>query len=84
MPTGEAFSPSIRFSLPKRILQKSSAAKLTHTPKEILTALIEAKTPYNAGPDSDLQLVYNENARQAYKELVEKQAFVEEYFSKEN
>lgn len=59
------------------------SAKLTHAPKEILTALIEAKTPYNAGPDSDLQLVYNENARQAYKELVEKQAFVEEYFSKE-
>jgi NADPH-dependent glutamate synthase beta subunit-like oxidoreductase len=32
---------------------------------------------------ADLQKEYDEQALQAYKELVEKQAFVEDYFSKE-
>lgn len=59
------------------------SAKLTHTPKDILLALADAKVPYNAGTDEDLQIIFNENARQAHKELLEKQAFVEEYFNKE-
>lgn len=59
------------------------SAKLNYTPKEILLAIADAKVPYNAGSDADLQLIFNENARQAHKELLQKQAFVEEYFKKE-
>ena len=61
----------------------NSSLKLTYGPKDLLQALDRAKTPYNAGSDKDLQKEYDEQALQAYKELVEKQAFVEDYFSKE-
>ena len=60
------------------------SSKLTHTPKEILKALIEAKTPVNAGSTNpELQKEFDEDARRSHKELLEKQAFVEEYFNKE-
>ena len=58
------------------------SAKLTHTPKEVLKALAEAKTPYS-DEDPEVQRAYDEEARQAYKELTEKEAFVEDYFNKE-
>ena len=45
--------------------------------------MTEAKTPYTAGSDQDLQNAYNEQAVQAYKELTEKQKLVEDYFNKE-
>lgn len=58
------------------------SAKLTHTPKEILKALAEAKKPYY-DPDPEVQKTNDEEARRAYKELTEKEAFVEDYFNKE-
>ena len=45
--------------------------------------MAEAKTPYTAGSDQDLQNEYDEQAVQAYKELIEKQTLVEDYFNKE-
>lgn len=58
------------------------SAKLTHTPKEVLKALAKAKEP-DYDPDPEVQKTYDEEARQAYKELTEKEAFVEDYFIKE-
>lgn len=58
------------------------SAKLTHTPKEVLKALADAKEPYY-DIDPKVQQAYDEDARQAYQELTAKQAFVEEYFSRE-
>lgn len=68
---------------PEKDFAEIISSKLTHTPKDILKALIEAKTPYIAGLDKELQKEYDEQARQAHKELVEKQALVEDYFHKE-
>ncbi len=59
------------------------STKLTHTPKEVLKALAEAKKPYYDPSDPEVQKTYDEEARQAYKELTEKEAFVEDYFNKE-
>ncbi len=58
------------------------SAKLTHTPKQILKALNVAKTPLQDEDDPELQQRYNEEAKQAHKELAEKQDLVEEYFKK--
>ncbi len=58
------------------------SAKLTCTPKEVLKALAEAQKP-DYEPDPEVQKIYDEEARQAYKELTEKEAFVEDYFIKE-
>lgn len=58
------------------------SVKLTHTPKQILRALNVAKTPLQDENDPELQQKYNEEAKQAHKELTEKQDFVEEYFKK--
>ncbi|MCI6213374.1 putative zinc-binding metallopeptidase [Bacteroides heparinolyticus] len=58
------------------------STKLTHSPKDVLKALAEAKEP-NHDPDPEVQQTYDEEARQAYKELTEKQAFVEDFFNKE-
>ena len=68
---------------PEKDFAEIISSKLTHTPKDILKALTEAKTPYTAGSDQDLQNEYNEQAVQAYKELTEKQKLVEDYFNKE-
>ena len=68
---------------PEKDFAEIISSKLTHTPKDILKALTEAKTPYTAGSDQDLQNAYNEQAVQAYKELTEKQKLVEDYFNKE-
>ena len=68
---------------PEKDFAEIISLKLTYGPKDLLQALDRAKTPYNAGSDKDLQKEYDEQALQAYKELVEKQAFVEDYFSKE-
>lgn len=68
---------------PEKDFAEIISSKLTHTPKDILKALNEAKTPYTAGSDQDLQNAYNEQAVQAYKELTEKQKLVEDYFNKE-
>ena len=68
---------------PEKDFAEIISSKLTHTPKDILKALTEAKTPYTAGSDQDLQNEYNEQAVQAYKELTEKQILVEDYFKKE-
>lgn len=68
---------------PEKDFAEIISSKLTHTPKDILKALTEAKTPYTAGSDQDLQYAYNEQAVQAYKELTEKQKLVEDYFNKE-
>lgn len=68
---------------PEKDFSEIISSKLTHTPKDILKALTEAKTPYTAGSDQDLQNEYNEQAVQAYKELTEKQKLVEDYFNKE-
>ncbi|WP_333615439.1 putative zinc-binding metallopeptidase [Bacteroides pyogenes] len=61
------------------------SAKLTHSPKEVLKALADARKPLiiEGEEDPEVQQTYNEEARRAYKELTEKQAFVEDYFSKE-
>ena len=68
---------------PEKDFAEIISSKLTHTPKDRLKALTEAKTPYTAGSDQDLQNEYNEQAVQAYKELTEKQKLVEDYFNKE-
>ena len=68
---------------PEKDFAEIISSKLTHTLKDILKALTEAKTPYTAGSDQDLQNAYNEQAVQAYKELTEKQKLVEDYFKKE-
>lgn len=60
------------------------SAKLTHSPKEVLKALEDVRKPnLNNEEDPEVQQTYNEEARRAYKELTEKQTFVEEYFNKE-
>lgn len=71
------------FLSPEKDFAEIISSKLTNSPKDILKALAEAKTPYEAGPDQDLQNEYNEQAARAYKELIEKQTLVEEYFNKE-
>ena len=71
------------FLSPEKDFAEITSSKLTHTPKDILKALAEAKTPYTAGSDQDLQNEYDEQAVQAYKELIEKQTLVEDYFNKE-
>ena len=48
----------------------------------VIKALAEAKTPYS-DEDPEVQRAYDEEARQVYKELTEKEAFVEDYFNKE-
>ena len=48
----------------------------------MLKALAEAKAPYS-DEDPEVQRAYDEEARQVYKELTEKEAFVEGYFNKE-
>ncbi len=58
------------------------SVKLTHSPKDVLKALAEAKEPLHDA-DPEVQHIYDEEARQAYKELTEKQAFVEDFFSRE-
>lgn len=68
---------------PEKDFAEIISSKLTHSPKDILKALAEAKIPYTAGSDQDLQNEYNEQAIQAYKDLIEKQVFVEDYFNKE-
>lgn len=68
---------------PEKDFAEIISSKLTHSPKDILKALTEAKTPYIASSDQDLQNKYNEQAAQAYKDLTEKQVFVEDYFNQE-
>lgn len=58
------------------------SAKLTHSHKEVLKALKEAETPHY-DVDPEVQKQYDEEARQAYKELTEKHTFVKEYFVRE-
>lgn len=82
-PNANGFLTFYSFLSPEKDFAEIISSKLTHTPKDILKALIEAKTPYNAGGDKELQKEYDEQAIQAHKELVEKQTLVEEYFNKE-
>lgn len=59
------------------------SATLTHTPRELSEAEINAKTPFkDYGSDPRVQERYNEEAKQAYKELKAKQKIVNDYFSK--
>lgn len=56
---------------------------LTHTPAEITIAQNNAKTPEeDYGSDPEVQQRYNEEAKQSYKEFMEKQKFVNDYFEK--
>lgn len=59
-----------------------ASIKLTHTQTEVLDFLEEAKEPYHDPANPDVQAQNDEDARQAYKELTEKLAFVENYFKK--
>lgn len=58
------------------------SATLTHTPREIATAVENSKTPHYAGGDTELQQRYDEEAKKAHKEFTQKQTMVDEYFSK--
>lgn len=82
-PNKKGFFTFHSFLSPEKDFAEIISSKLTHTPKEILKALIEAKTPDNAGGDQDLQKEYDEQAIQAHKDLLEKQALVEDFFNKE-
>ncbi len=59
-----------------------ASIKLTHSQKDIMDFLEEAKEPYQDPANPDIQAQYDEDARQAYKELTEKLEFVENYFKK--
>lgn len=59
------------------------SATIMHSQKEIEDGKTNAKTPYkDYGSEPEVQQMYNEQAKQAYKEFTEKQAFVEDYFEK--
>ncbi len=55
---------------------------LTNSQTAIKGALISAKTPYE-DDDWEVQKIYNERAKQAFKEISTKQKMVYEYFDKE-
>ncbi len=71
------------FLSPENDFAEIISCKLTHTPKDIIKALIEAKTPYQSWGDPVMQQIYDREAREAHKELEEKLALAEDYFSKE-
>ncbi len=56
---------------------------LTNPQTKINEALNNAKTPYDAAGDQEVQQIYNEEAKQAYKEITEKKDMVYDYFEKE-
>lgn len=57
------------------------SATITHTPRQLSDAEVNAKTPYqDYGSDSSVQEQYNENAKEAYREFIAKKRFVDDYF----
>ena len=57
------------------------SSTLCATPKEVNDAINTAQTP-DQDSDPEVQQQYNKEAEQAYKEIVAKQAFVEQYMQK--
>lgn len=57
------------------------SSTLCATPKEVSDAIITAQTP-DQDSDPEVQQQYNKEAEQAYKEMVAKQEFVEQYMQK--
>ena len=57
------------------------SSTLTSTPKEVFDAGVAAKTP-DTDIDPEVNARYAKEAEQAYKEFIEKQAFVNEYVQK--
>ena len=57
------------------------SSTLTSTPKEVFDAGVAAKTP-DTDIDLEVNARYAKEAEQAYKEFIEKQAFVNEYVQK--
>ena len=57
------------------------SSTLCSTPKEVNDAINTAQTP-DQDSDPEVQQQYNKEAEQAYKEIVAKQAFVEQYMQK--
>ncbi len=56
---------------------------LTCSQTEINEALYNAKTPYDAFGDPQVQQIYDEEAKLAYKEITAKKQMVYDYFNKE-
>ena len=57
------------------------SSTLTSTPKEVFDASVAAQTP-DTDIDPEVNARYAKEAEQAYKEFIEKQAFVNEYVQK--
>ena len=57
------------------------SSTLCATPKEVNDVINTAQTP-DQDSDPEVQQQYNKEAEQAYKEIVAKQAFVEQYMQK--